>query len=261
MGPSSDFSIDQLLLFAERVAKRAAAGITAMQEVFRALVVDGTTPLDVLQSQLEACILLFDKAMHAAKQEAGSNSEIESKKSELLARTNRLKNNQTASANLTRAMTCLSEIVEKHSLDRATSETFGAIRGRVSNIFAKIHSPAEYKLGSFSDGQLIVRCDDEKTHDVNQVSTGQRAALALSIFLALNESAITAPPVILIDDPVAHIDDLNALSFLDYLRDVAVTQRRQVFFATAEARLAALFQRKFEFLGAQKFKRIVLGRD
>jgi chromosome segregation protein len=77
----------------------------------------------------------------------------------------------------------------------------------------------------------------------------------------LNRSAETAPPVLLIDDPIAHIDDLNALSFLDYLRDLAVSMRKQVFFATADARLAALFQRKFEFLGNERFKKIVLSRS
>lgn len=49
--------------------------------------------------------------------------------------------------------------------------------------------------------------------------------------------------------------DLNALSFLDYLRDHAVTSKKQVFFATADSRIAALFTRKFSFLG-DDFKRI-----
>jgi len=66
---------------------------------------------------------------------------------------------------------------------------------------------------------------------------------------------------ILIDDPVAHVDDLNALSFLDYLREVALRGERQIFFATADVRLAALFQRKFEFLGRDHFRKIVLPRE
>lgn len=33
----------------------------------------------------------------------------------------------------------------------------------------------------------------------------------------------------LIDEPVAHIDDLNALSFLDHLRDAVVAGSKQVF--------------------------------
>jgi chromosome segregation protein len=113
-------------------------------------------------------------------------------------------------------------------------------------------------LGDFSSNALIVNRTTHKIHAVNQVSTGQRAALALSIFLALNDSAKSAPPIILIDDPVAHIDDLNTLSFLDYLREVALRGEKQVFFATADIRLAALFQRKFEFLGGERFKRISL---
>ena len=61
-----------------------------------------------------------------------------------------------------------------------------------------------------------------------------------------------------INDPVAHIDDLNTLSFLDYLREIVIRGRKQVFFSTADIRLAALFQRKFEFMGSNRFKRISL---
>jgi len=69
---------------------------------------------------------------------------------------------------------------------------------------------------------------------------------------------ITGPPVILIDDPVAHIDDLNCLSFLDYLREIALTGRRQIFFATADDKLATLFERKFDFMGPEAFRRFNL---
>jgi chromosome segregation protein len=65
----------------------------------------------------------------------------------------------------------------------------------------------------------------------------------------------------LIDDPIAHVDDLNALSFLDYLRDVVLQSRRQIFFATASDKLATLFERKFDFLGSSGFNRINLQRD
>lgn len=152
----------------------------------------------------------------------------------------------------------LSKIVEQHSLERATKDAFDAIKEKVSSIFAQVHSPQEYELGDFMNESLMIRRDNKQVHAVNQVSTGQRAALALSIFLALNDSAKSAPPVILIDDPVAHIDDLNTLSFLDYVREIVLRSRKQVFFATADIRLAALFQRKFEFMGSNRFKRISL---
>jgi len=65
----------------------------------------------------------------------------------------------------------------------------------------------------------------------------------------------------LIDDPVAHVDDLNTLSFLDYLRDLAATGQRQIFFATADEKLAAIFTHKFSFLGEQEFKSYELARE
>ncbi|WP_291013914.1 ABC transporter ATP-binding protein, partial [Hydrogenophaga sp.] len=241
-----------------RLCLQAYCTSTAMKEIEAAVRLPSNASVETLQNALQACLLDFDKAMQACELEAGAGSLMKGKEGELQAATSRLSKTMAARGNLSRATTSLANIVENHSLDKATADSFVAIRGKVSDVFAQIHSPPEYTLGSFSDGQLIIRRDDARQHDVNQVSTGQRAALALSIFLALNESATTAPPVILIDDPVAHIDDLNALSFLDYLRDVVVGSRKQVFFATADARLAALFQRKFEFLGEQRFKRINL---
>jgi ABC-type cobalamin/Fe3+-siderophores transport system ATPase subunit len=64
----------------------------------------------------------------------------------------------------------------------------------------------------------------------------------------------------LIDDPIAHVDDMNCLSFLDYLREVAISGERQIVFATASDKLAALFSRKFDFLGESEFKRYDLTR-
>ena len=78
-----------------------------------------------------------------------------------------------------------------------------------------------------------------------QISTGQRSALALSVFLALNIRVTGGPRLLLIDDPVAHVDDLNTLSFLDYLREIVVKNKRQVFFTTASRKLASLFEMKF----------------
>ena len=96
---------------------------------------------------------------------------------------------------------------------------------------------------------------------LSEISTGQRAALVLSIFLAQNAQLTVAPPVILIDDPIAHVDDLNSLSFLDYLREIVLKGRRQVFFSTANDKLATLIERKFDFLGSDGFRRIDLRRE
>lgn len=248
----------QTVVAVERLILEAEARVTAATEIERAIDWPADAAYETLLSELQACLLSYDKAVHAAAQKTQADSILQQKRKDLAVAQARHKKHETIRQNLTRAAATLSKIVNEHSLEAVTSEALRAIRSKVSDVFSQIHSPPEYALGNFEHGQFIVRRDNGTTHAVNQVSTGQRAALALSIFLALNESAGTAPPVILIDDPVAHIDDLNALSFLDYLRDLVVNSRKQVFFATADARLAALFQRKFEFLGPKRYQRINL---
>lgn len=249
----------QTVVAVERFVKQAEARLAAAVDIESAIDWPADAAYETLLSEVQACLLSYDKADHAAAQETQADSVLKQKRRDLATAQARNKKHEAFRQNLTRAAATLSKVVNEHSLEAVTSEALRAIRSKVSDVFSQIHSPPEYALGNFEDGQLIVRLDDGTTHAVNQVSTGQRAALALSIFLALNESAGTAPPVILIDDPVAHIDDLNALSFLDYLRDLVVSSRRQVFFATADARLAALFQRKFEFLGPERYRRVNLG--
>ena len=118
----------------------------------------------------------------------------------------------------------------------------------VVDIFKTIHSPREFKSLAFQDKQLYLIKENNKRHKVNEISTGQRAALALSIFISLNRQLKNGPNIMIFDDPVSHIDDLNALSFLDFLRFFILKEDRQIFFATANARLASLFEKKFEFL-------------
>ena len=155
------------------------------------------------------------------------------------------------------AKKALTEIQTKHSLETMTEVALEANRGSIETIFSEIHSPAEFKeIGP--DWTLIRKLDDVKT-PLTMISTGQRAAFALAVFLAQNAKLRAGPRVILIDDPIAHVDDLNCLSFLDYLREIALTDTRQIFFATASSKLASLFERKFDFLG-DKFRRFNLTR-
>jgi chromosome segregation protein len=160
---------------------------------------------------------------------------------------------------LAAAATALNKLNSELSLESATAKSLESIGKEINEAFARIHSPNEYKYVG-SDGVLLRSKESEEDWTLDKVSTGQRAAFALSVFLAVHRTAAKAPPVILIDDPVAHVDDLNALSFLDYLRDLAVSSKKQVFFATADARIASLFTRKFGFLG-ENFKRIDLVRE
>ena len=49
------------------------------------------------------------------------------------------------------------------------------------------------------------------------------------------------------------------MCFLDYLRNLVLHSQRQVFFATADEKIAGLFSHKFSFLG-KEFRTIELSR-
>jgi len=152
-----------------------------------------------------------------------------------------------------KAQAVLDRLTTDYSLTAAMKVALTQNRAGIESIFSRIHSPAEFRsLGS--TWTTLVRKIDGSEASLGEMSTGQRAAFALSIFMAQNAQLTEAPPVVLIDDPIAHIDDLNSLSFLDYLREVVLKGRRQIFFATANEKLATLFERKFDFL-EEEFRR------
>jgi DNA repair protein SbcC/Rad50 len=156
------------------------------------------------------------------------------------------------------AISVLNDLLAQQS-DRALTDLVQRENAsRIASTFAKIHAPNEFDI--VMNGELsIVRRGSGKVQ-LDEMSSGQRAAYALSLFLAMNERLTVGPKVLIFDDPVAHVDDINTLSFLDHLRDIALTIERQIFFATADSKIAALFARKFRFLG-ERFKQIELSRD
>lgn len=156
------------------------------------------------------------------------------------------------------ALAVLETLTKAHDLQSAMQESLDQNREGIETIFLRIHSPDEFAgLGTtFSS----LRRKNGEVAQLTEISTGQRAAYALSIFLAQNAQLAGGPPVMLIDDPIAHIDDLNSLSFLDHLRELVLRGDRQIFFATANEKIATLFARKFDFLGSQ-FRKIQLARE
>lgn len=162
---------------------------------------------------------------------------------------------------LNAANNTFNDLRSKHSLNTGMQRSVTQNQEAIEEVFARIHTPMEFS-GLGSNWSTLIRKADGRDAELTEISTGQRAAFALSVFLAQNARlASQAPPVILIDDPIAHVDDLNALSFLDYLREVALKGDRQIFFATASAKLAALFERKFQFLGHKEYCRINFERE
>ena len=160
---------------------------------------------------------------------------------------------------LREAQGVLLRIRNEHSLNSAMENALRQNRIAIETIFGRIHSPAEFS-GLGDSLTTLIREAGGTLANLHQISTGQRAAFALSLFLAQNSQLRTAPPIMLIDDPIAHVDDLNCLSFLDFLRELVVMGDRQIVFSTANDKLATLFARKFEFLGDEEFRRFSLTR-
>lgn len=214
--------------------------------------------LSELQSNLAATLTAFRQAEAEMAAELAGSAELKELSNRIAAlrlKVEGLENEERAYQN---AATTLDEIFAHASLKGATAEALAEIGTQINEVFSRIHAPREYEYVG-SDDALLRTAHGHQKRELNEISTGQRAAFALSIFLARNRTATGAPPVMLIDDPIAHIDDLNALSFLDYLRDISVNSGRQIFFATADTRIASLFSKKFSFLG-ERFRTISLVR-
>jgi chromosome segregation protein len=216
-------------------------------------------PLFEVQARFAAVVSAFKQADEASRSDSESSAELRdlpTKIQDWKVRLGKCRNEEKA---LLEAGKVLDDLIETASLENATREALDDIGDQINEVFSRIHSPREYEYVGSPD-VLLRTVDGHDARALDQVSTGQRSAFALSIFLARNCTASSAPPVLLIDDPIAHVDDLNALSFLDYLRDLSVNSGRQIFFATADTRVASLFSKKFSFLG-ESFTTINLVRS
>ena len=223
------------------------------------VVVGNDTNLGELQVQLVGASRALAEALSATSSETTATQDVSDATQRVKQFRLQVEQHSLQAKNLKGASNTLAKLIAECSLERATVESLTAIGEQINDVFSRIHAPHEYEYVGNSQA-LLQTSSAHEPRNLDQVSTGQRAAFALSVFLALNRTAQSAPPVLLIDDPIAHIDDLNALSFLDYLRDLAVNSKRQIFFATADTRVASLFAKKFSFLG-DEFKTIVLNLE
>lgn len=153
----------------------------------------------------------------------------------------------------------LTRLDKARALESYSQEFIRQNIGQISQIFLSLHLPQEFSGLEMEDGELIGLRGEERVPVVN-MSTGQRTALVLSVFFQLHLSNSAAPGFLLIDEPVANIDDLNVLSLMDFLRELVVTHGRQIFFTTASRNVAQLFRRKFSFLG-EGFQRLDFSRE
>jgi DNA repair protein SbcC/Rad50 len=233
--------------------RRRLANVRSVQESTHSLRsgfrIEATTRLFEVLSTLSAASATQERLRLALQAEMTSDTSMAEARLGLEAAEGQFKRLTASMERFRSAKMALDELQSQHSLELATREALQFNRVEVARIFERIHAPHEFEV-SLSGQAPLQRIETKEAIQLGRISSGQRAAFALSLFLALNSRASQAPPIMLIDDPVAHVDDLNTLSFLDYIRDLVTTERRQVFFATADEKLAALFAHKFSFLGS-----------
>lgn len=151
-----------------------------------------------------------------------------------------------------RGLESLNRILKEYNKGTFLKEYINGNRKEIVEIFMQIHSPKEFSDIDFKGKKILLR-SGATSHSLDMISTGQRAALALSIFLSLNRKLDHGPDLLMLDDPIAYVDDLNILSFLDYLRALVINSGKQIIFVTANSDLAFLFKMKFDFLGDTDF--------
>ena len=148
----------------------------------------------------------------------------------------------------------LGRLDELHELEFYSQEFIQQNIEQISRIFLSLHLPQEFSGLVMEGKELVGLRGGEKVPIVN-MSTGQRTALALSVFFQMHLSNNAAPEFLLIDEPVANIDELNVLTLLDFLRELVISHGKQIFFTTASRNVAQLFRRKFSFL-KDEFQRL-----
>jgi len=216
------------------------------------------TDLLELQAAAQSAVLTAESVLAAVERETASGERQMKLVGRLEGLEKALGRLSVSLDHLSKAIAVLKDLIDNHSLEEASKAAINATHIVADQVFSRIHAPREYVVTTNVDAPLARR-ESGQSVSLSEVSTGQRAAYALSIFLAMNAQVREGPKVILLDDPISHVDDLNALSFLDYLRNLVLQMNRQLFFATADEKVAGLFAHKFAFLGSE-FRTIELSR-
>lgn len=251
---------DQLQHLRGRLADldRLIAAVRTLESVVDRHSLDGV-PLELgleqASDQVTRLVTALQTEAHAvstAQAEADSIATLESRLTEHSEQFDRMRS----------ASDLINELLQQSKAGVFADQVMRANAATIGAIFSAIHAPNEFIVQAGNGGALTITRDDTKQPvSLQQMSTGQRAAYALSLFLSMNCSLTSGPPLLLLDDPIAHIDDLNILSFLDHLREIAVSGTRQIFLATADDKLAGLFRQKFRFMGPERFRELTLSRS
>ena len=117
---------------------------------------------------------------------------------------------------------------------------------QISKFFKWMHHSGEFEeLGIDKEGIYAVRGLNHQKIRTYEMSTGQRSTIAMAVMFALHMAAPDAPQFLLLDEPLATMDDTQVLNVLDILKSMA-EQKTQIFFTTANGIMINLFKETFK---------------
>lgn len=153
-------------------------------------------------------------------------------------------NNKMVKAECEKELKRLIHEIEIITLDGILSTHINSMK----KIFKLLICSNEYSDLQVDNGEIVaIRSGNKEKVSMSQMSTGQKVCLALSFMFSLFLSNENAPNIIMLDEPVANLDDLHMMNLLDVLRRFAMAGT-QIFFTTSNPNVAKLFRRKFSYL-------------
>lgn len=141
------------------------------------------------------------------------------------------------------------KLIEKQKKLEDVMEEFLKENARQIELFFKLlHRPKEFGALRIEEGKIsFIRKSNGQLAESGQMSTGQRMALAFSVMITLHIGAVNAPNFLMLDEPVANLDDMHVLNLIDLLRELAISGT-QIIITTADSQMAKFLRRKFSFL-------------
>ncbi len=235
----------------------------SFDEILKIIDANKLNQISVIEKSVDKFQKLFEQYKSIKRQKDEYDTRIISSKEKTERLQTQIQINKSYRDKAETAYKAIEEIQQTNSKASFLNRFIEKNKEEIAEIFKMIHSPKEFDSLNFEDGGQIslTRIQDDELAKLSEISTGQRSALALSVFSALNRKLKNGPNILMFDDPVSNIDDLNILSYFDYLREVAINGNRQIFFSTANENAAFLFKQKFDFLGKENFKIIELNRE
>lgn len=150
----------------------------------------------------------------------------------------------------------ISELVNK--LKKEEFENVGPFLYEFYKKLSKAHSVTEISI--LNEENKINLSDEKNKNLMNVLSNGQLSVFMLAYFLAgaISRNENTKFKVYFIDDLTACMDDINMLSFIDFIKYLLKEKHRfmeQIFFVTCDDRIRKLIEYKLKG-GGIKFQEI-----